>query len=319
MGASAHAPRVAVVIPVYRARFLGEALDSVFNQTRAVDEVIVVDDGSPDQHELRRALAPYGARVTVIRQDNQGAGAARNAGINAARAELIALLDADDRWLPRFIREQLEMFSARPDLDLCYTDGRYIGGTPLAGRTFMSACPSRGAVTVAQLLAQECTVLLSAVVAKRQAILDAGGFDPALRRGQDFDLWLRMCRRGARMTYLRQVLMLRREHADNLSGTPINEMERPLAVLRKTLATMTLSDVERAIIHRRVAALEAGIARERGKALLGAGDITAARRAFADARGGLPPWKLHAARWGLRIAPQLVRRVYLARRANAPS
>src|SRR5688500_14438702 len=91
---------VAVVIPVYRARYLAEALESVFFQSRPANEVIVIDDGSPDQNELRHAIAPYGRAVTLVRQFNQGAAAARNRGLRATSADLVAFLDADDRWLP---------------------------------------------------------------------------------------------------------------------------------------------------------------------------------------------------------------------------
>src|SRR5690349_16349253 len=136
--------RIAVVVPVYHARFLAAALESVFNQSRPADEVIVVNDGSPDESAVRDALLPYGSRVRLINQPNQGAGAARNRGILEATADLIALLDADDRWLPEFLREQTMAFADDPQLDLCYTDGRYFGDTRLAGRTFMSTCPSRG-------------------------------------------------------------------------------------------------------------------------------------------------------------------------------
>jgi glycosyltransferase involved in cell wall biosynthesis len=312
-------PRIAVIVPVYHARFLAAALESVFGQSHLPDEVIVINDGSPEEGLVRRALVPYARHVRLIEQTNQGAGAARNAGIHAATADLIALLDADDRWLPHFLREQVMAFADSPRLDVSYTDGLYIGDTPLAGRTFSSTCGSRPPITFERLLAQQCTVLLSAVVARRRSLIDAGAFDRELRRGQDFDLWLRVARRGGRIDYLPRVLVLRREHRDNLSGNTIDAVERPLTVLRKTLATMPLRDHERAIACGRVRELEAALARERGKVLLGNGDFDAARQAFEAACAGVHAWKLHAARLGLRLAPQLVRRLYLSRAASAAS
>jgi glycosyltransferase involved in cell wall biosynthesis len=141
MRSTAPAHRVAVVIPVYHARFLAQALESVFFQSRPADEVIVVDDGSPDAGGVRRAIAPYGDRVRLIVQANQGAAAARNVAICATRAELVALLDADDRWLPHFLREQIRRFDDDPRLDLSYTDGLYIGDTPLASRSSCRPVP----------------------------------------------------------------------------------------------------------------------------------------------------------------------------------
>lgn len=311
--------RVAVIVPVYRATFLAEALDSVFTQSVQPDEVIVVDDGSPDQLELMSCVDRYAARVTLLRQDNMGAGAARNLGLRATSAEFIGLLDADDCWLPDFLAQQLAALKSTPDLDLIYTDGRFIGQSLLAGRTFMSTCPSVDTVTLERLLSQECTVLLSTVVARRAAIVAVGGFDETLRRGQDFDLWLRMARNGATMRSRRVVMAHRRVHDDNLSGNAINEVERPLRVFEKTLATMPLTARERDIAERRVRVLTAALARERGKELLRRGDFPAARQAFDEARSGLMAWKLHAAAIGLRIAPHLVRRLYLSRAASAPS
>jgi glycosyltransferase involved in cell wall biosynthesis len=312
--------RVAVIVPAYRATFLAEALESVFTQSRPADEVIVVNDGSPDRTELMQAIAPYAGRLTLLSQENLGAGAARNHGLRATTAEFIGLLDADDRWLPSFLAEQLGVLrSSSTELDLVYTDGLLIGQSPLAGRTFMSTCPSADAVTLERLLSQECTVLLSSVVARRAAIVAVGGFDESLRRGQDFDLWLRMARNGARMRSRPVVLAQRRVHGDNLSGTTIDQIERPLRVFEKTLTSMPLTEQERDIVLRRVRLLTASLARERGKELLRNGDFPAARLAFDEARRGLQAWKLHATALGLRVAPHLVRRLYLSRAASAPS
>jgi glycosyltransferase involved in cell wall biosynthesis len=313
------AERVAAVIPVFRARYLAHALASAFAQSRPPDEVIVVDDGSPDGDQIDAAVATHAPRVTLVRQSNQGAGAARNRALRETSAPIVAFLDADDQWLPHFLLHQLNALARRPALDLVYSDALFIGDTALAGRTFMSMCPSSGPVTFERLLAQDCTVMLSAVVARRAAIEAVGGFDESLRRGQDFDLWLRMARQGASMDYQRQVLALRRLHAANLSGTPLEEIERPIRVLEKALTTMGLSPHERRIATERLRALEAQAARERGKDLLRRGDIHAARSAFVHASRDLRTWKLHAALLGLRVAPQLVRRLYLSRLESAVS
>jgi len=313
MGTTSPNGRVAAVVPVYSGRFLAEALESIFFQSRPPDEVVVVDDGSPDPLAIRRAVAPYGRRATVVVQRNQGAAAARNAGIAATSAEFIALLDADDRWLPHFLLEQMESFTADPTLDMIYADGLFVGETPLAGRRFMAACPSDGAVTLEALLAQRCTVLLSSVVTRRDALVAVGGFDVSLRRGHDFDLWLRMARRGARMRYRRDVLVLYRRHEDALSGTGVAEIERPLRVLRKARETMTLTAKERRTLDARVQQLEGDLARERAKELLSRGDFIGARRAFADACRQVRGWKLQGARLAMYVMPRLVRRVYLTR------
>lgn len=88
---------LAVVVPAYNAEStVGLALDSVLNQTRLPDQIIVVDDGSKDG--TVEALTPYLNNFTLIRQTNQGSASARQAGTVASEAEYIAYLDADDWW-----------------------------------------------------------------------------------------------------------------------------------------------------------------------------------------------------------------------------
>ena len=114
-------PAVSVIIPAFRAsRDIPVALDSVFAQTFADFEVIVVDDGSPDSAELKAAIAPYRSRLQFIQQANRGAGAARNAGIRAARGRFIAFLDADDRWAPEFLARQVYFLEANRTCALVY-------------------------------------------------------------------------------------------------------------------------------------------------------------------------------------------------------
>jgi len=307
--------RVAVIIPVYRAAFLSEALDSVFGQTHPADEVIVVDDGSPDGELLSQALQPYGNRVRFLRQSNAGAAAARNKGLAAATTDLVAFLDADDRWLPDFLRTQLAFLASHPDADLVYADATVMGDTPAAGRTFMTMCPSQGPVTLESLLAQTCNVLTSTVVVRRALVMETGLFDVALRRGQDFDLWLRLVADGAKVRYQYDVLALRRLHGNNLSGTRLNELERALHVFSKALHVLPLSQWERAVAERRVRELEGELAREHGKERLVSGDFNGAIRSLDQALRVIPSWKLKVARLGLMLAPNLVRRYYLSRSA----
>lgn len=115
----AAAPRVSVVLPCYnRARLVGPALQSVFEQTCGDWELIVVDDGSGD--DLAAALARWrgDARLRVLRHArNRGVSAARNTGIDAARGRYVAFLDSDDRWLPRKLELQLAAAERQPDPD----------------------------------------------------------------------------------------------------------------------------------------------------------------------------------------------------------
>jgi len=318
MSIDAHSD-VTVIIPVYRATFLDAALASVMSQHRPPEEIIVIDDGSPDQDAIDRALARWPGRITALRQASGGAGAARNAGLAAARTEWAAFLDADDWWLPDFLGSQMAYLARHRGIDLVWTDATLAGDTPAAGRTFMSICPSSGAVTLESLLAQTCNVITSAVVARRTLLMACGAFDETLRRGQDFDLWLRVVAGGARAAFRDDVLAVRRVHANNLSGTRLNELERASHVFAKALRTLPLPPAARAMARQRLCTLEGELACEHGKHALIEGDLAAAMRLLDQAHRKAPNWKLLAARCGLRLAPQLVRRLYRAREAAAPA
>jgi glycosyltransferase involved in cell wall biosynthesis len=116
-------PTVSVVIPVFNAeRHLREAIESVLNQTILPDEMVVVDDGSTD--ESLRIVAEYGSRVTIRRQANLGASAARNLGATTSRCHWIAYLDADDYWFPDKLEKQLALIASDPAVDVVYSGKR---------------------------------------------------------------------------------------------------------------------------------------------------------------------------------------------------
>src|SRR5690349_13160051 len=151
---------VSVIIPAYNsAEFMGETLDSVFAQTYTPVEVIVINDGSRDTPELEQVLQRYSAKnLRYIKQENQGAGAARNAGLRAAAGELIAFLDGDDTWEPEFL-EKLMALLERTQSDLVFADARLFGDPKLDGLTFMQVEPSNGPVTPENLLSVTVCVL----------------------------------------------------------------------------------------------------------------------------------------------------------------
>jgi glycosyltransferase involved in cell wall biosynthesis len=112
-------PLITVIIGVYNgARYLSEAIESVLAQTHRPLELIVVDDGSTDGSG---AIAEsFGPPVRVVRQENGGIAAARNRALPEAKGEYLAFLDADDRFPPAKLREQLAVFETDPSLDVVF-------------------------------------------------------------------------------------------------------------------------------------------------------------------------------------------------------
>jgi glycosyltransferase involved in cell wall biosynthesis len=303
---------VTVIIPAFRAAgYIAETLSSVFGQTRQDFEVIIVNDGSPDTPELLQALAPWRSRIVYIEQENGGAGAARNAALAVAKGEHVAFLDADDRWLPHLLESQLRYLEEHPGCDMVYADALLIGDTPLAGKTFMDTTPSVGPVSFSSLLSQLCTVLTSSVVVRRPAVEAAGGFDATLRRGQDFDLWLRLAHQGARIEYQREALMERVVRPDGLSADPVTELERAIRVLNGIRTKLSLGPGDCELLQRRVTVLGAALEVERGKRSLRLGRFEVARRHFQRSMALDPQWKLRLVLTAMGIAPRVFQRLYM--------
>ena len=308
-------PVVSVVIPAYKASAdIPDAIASVFAQTFTNFEVIVVNDGSPDTAELEAALQPFADRIQYFVQPNRGAGAARNAAIRAARGHYLAFLDADDLWYPDFLQRQIALLESTPGCGLVYCDSLISGDSVLAGRRFMDTAPSAGDVTLQSLISQECNIALSTVVTLRSAVVDAGMFDEGLRRGQDFDLWLRLALRGVSMCYQTNVLAERRVRTTGLSGDSVAEIQRALHVLDRFGRGQALDPEARTAVRVRMMALIDRLGIEHAKQRIVEGNFAAARYHLAVARER--PWKLRLALVGLQLTPRLMRAAYLRMRPS---
>jgi glycosyltransferase involved in cell wall biosynthesis len=307
-------PKVSVIIPAYNvAPYIGETLDSVFAQTFADYEVIVVNDGSPDTEELERTLARFLDRLRYIKQENRGASAARNAGLRAAQGEFVAFLDADDLWLPNYLDEQIKFIRGR-NCDLVCADAEVFSDSSNDENTYMESlmadAPPTGDVTFLGLLSAEQSLITSGVVVRREPVFQVGLFDEALRNSQDFDLWLRLARHGTRMAYQRRTLLRYRSRDNSLSGDEVNVHRRELRVLEKVERSYDLSPAERpevvSVIARRRAILEF----ELGKLYLARGEFIHARESFGKANRSGRSWKTRAALGFFRLAPRLMQSLY---------
>jgi GT2 family glycosyltransferase/SAM-dependent methyltransferase len=185
------APTVAVVIPTFnRARYLRDALSSVLAQTRPVEEIVVVDDGSDDDTV---AVVGEFPQVVFIRQDNSGPSAARNAGIRAATSDYVLCLDSDDVLAPEGIANGLACLADNPGVGFVYGGYRRVDAAlrPIEPPNFTRM--HRDAYR--DLLRNNSVYMLGTVLFDRAKLLEVGGFAPQLHRAEDYDLFLRLARK----------------------------------------------------------------------------------------------------------------------------
>ncbi len=183
---------VTVIIPTYnRSALVLQAVTSVLAQNFKDTEILVVDDGSTDG--TVEALESFSERIRVLRHElNRGVSAARNTGIRASSAPLIAFLDSDDRWLPGKLDAQVRFFRDNPGAVACQTREIWIrrGRRVNPGRRHVK--PS-GDIFEASL--ERCLVSPSAVMIRRSVLEEVGLFDEDLPVCEDYDLWLRISSR----------------------------------------------------------------------------------------------------------------------------
>ncbi len=221
---------VSIIIPCYNyARFLGAALDSVLAQTYPSMEVIVIDDGSPDN--TGEVAATYGDSIRYIRQENQGLSVSRNNGIQLASHDFIALLDADDEWEPTFLESLMAKMLSLPDsfgLVACLDYKIGADGEPILDRRRDSLT---GEVTNRDLLLKN-RFFPGAVVVRKALFAEVGGFDPALRSSEDRDMWIRLSS-VCRLWIIPDKLIRVRKHGSNMSGHGARMRENKKKVLAK--------------------------------------------------------------------------------------
>jgi glycosyltransferase involved in cell wall biosynthesis len=196
---------VSVVIPAYNSRFLQAALESVMSQTRAPSEILLVD-GSPET--TLAELSGYHDRISYYHQPPRGVSAARNFGIQKAQGKYIALLDADDLWLPEKLERQVDLLDRHEQIGFCFsTVWNLVEDTdshvprepfypPELLRWMATNSARDGAVSgsVYGLLLEVNCIATSSLLIRRDLLEAVGLFDESLKNGEDYDFELRLAR-----------------------------------------------------------------------------------------------------------------------------
>lgn len=311
MNGAGDRPRVSVVVATCNgARFLGATLDSVLAQTWPDVELLVCDDGSRD--ETPDVLATYADRAVLLRQDNRGVSAARNAAAARASGDLLAFLDHDDLHEPDMLARQVACLQRHPGAGLVYGDSWIIdeqGRQRGRRREFLDyrEGPVHTALLGGNFIPIE-TALLPAAVFRQ-----LGGFDEQLHYLEDHDLYLRLSRRWPVAFNPGLPVARYRVHDSNLSHRHEELLTEWCAVLQALLDDDDQRPAaERALVERELAR-RAG---EVGWAALRRGDLEAAARWTTRAGRQCPAplqRRLHLATTLLEALPRPLSRALLAR------
>ena len=209
-------PAISVVLPVYNAEaYVREAVESILAQSFTDFELIAINDGSTDDSgAILRELAARDTRIVLVERPNDGLISALNDGIKSARADLIARMDADDVAMPERFALQHARMVQEPELAVL---GSFIRVMDKAGNIIRLSEYPLTPKAAARCLERGCPVIHPAVMMRRDAVLESGGYRKAFPHAEDYDLWLRMSDLGYTIANLPQPLLNYREHGANVS------------------------------------------------------------------------------------------------------
>lgn len=294
---------VAVIIPAFNAAaYIDQALASVAAQTVQPGAVVVVDDCSADDTADRANRWQDRLPVHVIRlTTNRGPGVARDVGIAATGAGLLAMLDADDLFLPDHLEMMINMHASSPGL----VNARELSWSPLAGLTFSDKVSNRGD-RGSDLLALLHHNFVNFGFFSRALYEKSGGFADRYYC-EDWDLWIRMVRAGASITSTPHPTVIHRVHPQSLSYDAARIARHGVALLTAELRAARSRD-EAAAARAGISALRGKLAFFRASELIASGDLRGARK---TAIGGLPGGGLKACAGltALALAPAAAARI----------
>jgi glycosyltransferase involved in cell wall biosynthesis len=293
-------PAVSVVIATYnRAQFLSGAIDSVLNQRFQDFELIVVDDGSTD--DTRRIVAPFGARVRYVYQENRGPSAARNTGVRHARGPWISMQDSDDLCARNHLASLYGYAHNHPDCAMVFANGGYLSSRAHNRDTVIPPVKSRRiasrGINWADLF-DKSIFRLQASLIRKDAYSRVGGLDERFRICHDLDLAFKLFA-DYPIGYLDEVVFYNRKHDGNISANhELRSMEN-IHVIRKLL---TENPRAAAILGRqRVAARLAYRYYRLAKCRWKEGRLGEAKQAIGEAASLCPlsvKYRLYQMHWG---------------------
>lgn len=229
-------PAVSVIIPTYNhAQFLRAAIQSVVDQTYPDWEIVIVNNYSED--DTVQIVASFNdPRIRLVNFRNHGViAASRNHGMSLANGKAIAFLDSDDVWYPEKLQRCMDALGEKADV-VCHGEAWIKEGSP--PRIVMYGPQSR--TRYLSLLYDGNCLSTSAIVVRKSMLDKVGGFseDPQMVTAEDYELWLRLAKEGARFAMVEAVLGEYRIHGGNQSKAVMRNFGAELAVLQKHFSGM---------------------------------------------------------------------------------
>jgi glycosyltransferase involved in cell wall biosynthesis len=301
-----------VIIAAYQvADVIGNALDSIRSQTLRPLEVIVCDDGSTDS--LQTALIPYRDEIVLLRQENRGESAARNAAARAASGDFVAILDADDVYRPGYLEAVSELAELRPDLDILTTNGVLVADDVEVRQLYNRGWSFEVADQRRAILQRNFVFGLAAV--RRSALLEQGGFDESIIWTEDWDLWLRLILAGSGAGCIDEPLAEYRLRETSLTTRRRELLLGKIGTLEKARANASLRAEERVVLEQSIADYRRELAFQDLTAAVAAGEGGTRRRTAALLLASGFDRRRRVELLGMTLAPPIAARV-LRRRAR---
>ncbi len=259
------APLASVVLGAYNEeRLVGEAIRSVLAQTLGDFELVVVDDGSADgTAAVVEGLARQDSRVRLVQHErNRGFANALNTGIGNATAEYVAMIDADDLWMPGYLERMTAALAARPDAGFAFTDAWWLDDTSgrFHRRTTSESlgAPASPPDSPAELLDSiiPSNWIFGLATMRRSALEELGGFDAGLPACEDYDLWIRMLRAGFAGVFAGPKLAIQRDRRGSMSTVQHSMFDNLIRVLEPVARADDLPEHTRALAASRISELE---------------------------------------------------------------
>jgi glycosyltransferase involved in cell wall biosynthesis len=226
---------VDVIIPAFNAaKYLAVAMESVVSQTFEDWQILLVDDGSTDN--TAEVVAPFldrfGSRIRYIKQNNRGLPAARNTAIRASTSEFLALLDADDVWMPCRLAESLKALAERPQAGLAYGLITIIDPEGRILTTFEGNPRHTEGHIAPHIYMRKVELPCPTITFRRKCVDEVGLFDETMRSTEDRDLWLRIALRYE-VAFVPKVLASYRASPGSMSTNSQRMLEAQLQFIRK--------------------------------------------------------------------------------------